>query len=70
MSALLQEIRGTRRARQPARAAAPLQKCSDAIELDTTHMTVDEAVAQVLNAVSQQGGTQGAMSHPARGFFN
>jgi cytidylate kinase len=47
MSALLQEIR-ERDDRDSRRAAAPLQKCSDAIELDTTHMTVDEAVAQVL----------------------
>jgi cytidylate kinase len=47
MGALLQEIRD-RDDRDTRRAAAPLQKCSDAIELDTTHMTVDEAVAQVL----------------------
>jgi cytidylate kinase len=47
MSALLQEIR-ERDVRDSQRSAAPLLKCSDAIELDTTHMTVDEAVAQVL----------------------
>ena len=47
MSALLQEIRD-RDARDSQRSAAPLLKCSDAIELDTTHITVDEAVAQVL----------------------
>ena len=47
MSALLQEIRD-RDARDSRRSAAPLLKCSDAIELDTTHMTVEEAVAQVL----------------------
>jgi cytidylate kinase len=47
MSALLEEIR-ERDVRDSQRAAAPLRKCSDAIELDTTHMTVDEAVAQVL----------------------
>jgi cytidylate kinase len=47
MSALLQEIR-ERDVRDSQRAAAPLLKCSDAIELDTTHMSVDEAVAQVL----------------------
>jgi cytidylate kinase len=47
MDALLQEIRN-RDARDSRRAAAPLQKCPDAIELDTTRLTVDEAVARVL----------------------
>jgi cytidylate kinase len=47
MGALLQEIRD-RDDRDTRRAAAPLKRCSDAIELDTTQMTVDEAVAQVL----------------------
>jgi len=47
MGALLQEILD-RDDRDSRRAVAPLQKCSDAIELDTTHMTVDDAVAQVL----------------------
>jgi cytidylate kinase len=47
MSALLQEIRD-RDARDSQRSAAPLLKCSDAVELDTTDMTVEEAVAQVL----------------------
>jgi cytidylate kinase len=47
MSALLEEIR-ERDVRDSQRSAAPLLKCSDAVELDTTQMTVDEAVAQVL----------------------
>ena len=47
MGALLQEIRD-RDARDSSRAAAPLQKCSDAILLDTTGMSVEEAVARVL----------------------
>lgn len=47
MNALLQEIRD-RDARDSGRAAAPLQKCADAILLDTTNMSVDTAVAQVL----------------------
>ena len=47
MNALLQEIRD-RDARDSGRAAAPLQKCADAILLDTTKMSVDAAVAQVL----------------------
>jgi len=47
MDALLQEIRD-RDARDSRRAAAPLQKVADAIELDTTSLSVDDAVAQVL----------------------
>jgi cytidylate kinase len=47
MDALLQEIRD-RDARDSERAAAPLRKCADAVELDTTGMTVDETVAKVL----------------------
>ena len=49
MSALLQEIRD-RDARDSARAVAPLQKCADAIELDTTDMPIEAAVAAVLTA--------------------
>lgn len=49
MSALLQEIRA-RDARDSARAAAPLQKCTDAMELDTTAMSIEAAVAAVLRA--------------------
>ena len=47
MDALLQEIRD-RDARDSRRAAAPLQKVADAIELNTTDLSVDDAVAQVL----------------------
>ena len=47
MGALLQEIR-ERDARDTRRAAAPLQKVADAIELDTTKLSVEAAVAQVL----------------------
>jgi cytidylate kinase len=47
ISALLQEIR-ERDTRDTGRAAAPLRKCADAIELDTTALTVDEAVAKVV----------------------
>lgn len=49
MSALLQEIRD-RDARDSARAVSPLQKCADAIELDTTGMPIEAAVAAVLRA--------------------
>ena len=47
MGALLQEIRD-RDARDSARAVSPLQKCADAIELDTTGMSIEAAVAAVL----------------------
>ena len=47
MTALLQELRERDR-RDSERAVAPLQKCADAVLLDTTHMPVAEAVAQVL----------------------
>lgn len=49
MGALLQEIRA-RDARDSARAVAPLQKCTDAMELDTTGMSIEAAVAAVLGA--------------------
>lgn len=48
MNALLQEIR-ERDARDSARAAAPLRKCADAIELDTTGMPIEAVVAQVIS---------------------
>lgn len=47
MNALLQDIRD-RDARDSARAVAPLQKCADAIYLDTTALTIEQVVAQVL----------------------
>jgi cytidylate kinase len=47
LDSLLRAIR-ERDARDSARAAAPLRKAVDAIELDTTNMTIDAAVAFVL----------------------
>ena len=47
MDALLQEIRD-RDARDSGRAAAPLLRCADAVELDTTGLSVDAVVRQVL----------------------
>jgi len=47
MTALLQDIR-TRDERDSSRSVAPLQKRADAVLLDTTRMSVEEAVAQVL----------------------
>lgn len=53
MGALLQEIH-ERDARDSGRAIAPLQKCADAIELDSTGVSVDEAVAKVLALYNQR----------------
>jgi cytidylate kinase len=47
MAALLQDIR-ERDFRDTHRAAAPLLKCPDAVEIDTTAMPVDAVVARVL----------------------
>lgn len=52
MALLLQDIH-ERDARDSARAVAPLQKCADAIEIDTTAMTVAEAVSKVLEQYAQ-----------------
>lgn len=52
MNTLLQDISG-RDARDSARAAAPLQKCADAIQIDTTGMTVEAVVEQVLGLYRQ-----------------
>lgn len=48
MATLLQDIRD-RDFRDSTRAAAPLLKCADAIEIDTTGMPVNDVVAQVLH---------------------
>lgn len=47
MGALLRDIRA-RDERDSARAASPLQKSPEAVVLDTTCMTAEEAIAQVL----------------------
>jgi len=47
MTALLQELK-LRDQRDSERAVAPLQKCSDAVEVDTTNLSVDESIARVL----------------------
>jgi cytidylate kinase len=47
MAALLQDIR-ERDHRDSNRAASPLQKCADAIEIDTTGMPVEVVVAEVM----------------------
>jgi cytidylate kinase len=52
MAALLQDIR-ERDARDSARAAAPLQQSADAVLLDTTQMSIEETVGQVLALYKQ-----------------
>jgi cytidylate kinase len=47
MTGLLQDIK-LRDLRDSQRAAAPLQRCADAIEVDTTALNVEESVAKVL----------------------
>jgi len=47
IDALLQEIRN-RDARDSGRAAAPLQKCADAVELDTTGLGIEAVVSEIL----------------------
>ncbi len=47
LATLLQEI-GQRDARDSARSVAPLQKSADAQVLDTTGLSIEEAVAQVI----------------------
>ena len=47
MAALLQDIQ-ERDARDSARAVAPLQKCADAVEIDTTAMTAAAVALQVV----------------------
>jgi cytidylate kinase len=52
MAALLQDIRD-RDFRDSTRAAAPLLKCADALEIDTTGMPVEEVVERVLQQYQQ-----------------
>jgi cytidylate kinase len=52
LAALLQDLK-ERDARDAARSAAPLQQTSDAVLLDTTGLTIQQAVQQVLNGYLQ-----------------
>ena len=47
LAALLQDLR-ERDARDAGRAAAPLQQCTDALRLDTTAMSIDQAVGRII----------------------
>lgn len=53
MAGLLEEIR-ERDTRDSERAAAPLLKCADAIEFDTTGVSIEAAVALVLRLYRKQ----------------
>jgi len=53
MAALLQDIRD-RDHRDSNRVAAPLLKCSDAIEFDTTGIPVEAVVAKVLQLYQER----------------
>lgn len=57
MATLLQDIRD-RDFRDSNRATAPLLKCADAIEIDTTGIAVADVVAQVLHLYQKQQKTQ------------
>lgn len=48
LAALLQDLK-ERDARDAARSAAPLQQTADAVLLETTHLTIQQAVQQVLD---------------------
>jgi cytidylate kinase len=48
LAALLQDLK-ERDARDAARSAAPLQQSADAVLLETTHLTIQQAVQQVLD---------------------
>lgn len=63
MTALLQDIL-LRDQRDSARAAAPLQKCSDAVEVDTTGVSVEESVARVLALYNKRARQQGSKRAP------
>lgn len=54
LAALLQDLK-ERDARDAARSAAPLQQTADAVLLDTTSLSIQQAVQQVLHWYSQAG---------------
>lgn len=55
MTALLQELK-LRDQRDSERAAAPLQKCPDAIEVDTTNLSVRQSIDRVLKLYRRNSG--------------
>ena len=57
MTALLQDIL-LRDQRDSERAAAPLQKCADAVEVDTTNLSVAQSIARVLQIYKASSGVE------------
>lgn len=55
LAGLLQDLRD-RDARDSGRTVAPLQKCADALLLDTTDMTIDESVERVVKWAAERFG--------------
>ncbi len=54
IDSLLRELR-ERDLRDATRAAAPLRPADDAVVLETTHLTIDEAVTRVLQLCTARG---------------
>jgi cytidylate kinase len=61
MASLLRDIR-ERDARDAARAVAPLRPAADAAILDTTDLTIDAAIAAVLDLYRARSGLRGRTS--------
>ncbi len=61
IAVLLQDLR-ERDARDSARAVAPLRKCADAVPLDTTDMSIEQAVHVVVEWARQRLSQAGADS--------
>jgi cytidylate kinase len=61
MTSLLRDIR-EREARDAARAVAPLRPAADAAILDTTDLTIDAAIAAVLDLYRARSGLRGRTS--------
>ena len=57
--AVLEDVRA-RDARDMGRADAPLRPAEDAVEIDTTAMSIDEAVAAAIAAIEARGGKRTA----------
>ena len=58
ITALLREIM-LRDQRDSERVAAPLQKCPDAVEVDTTNLSIEQAIARVLAEYERLSGRAG-----------
>ena len=58
-SRVLEDVRA-RDARDMGRADAPLRPADDATEIDTTHLSIEEAVAAAIIAIEAVGGTRTA----------